>query len=197
MSDAFRNLPVSQKVIDVADFMIANGASEVVDVGCGIGRWSIYLAKLGLRPTGVDIVPRAVETAKKWAASEGVRAAFAVASATSLPFPERTFDGYIGSKLLDHLGVDNARKAIAEMRRVLRPQGVFFLSFDGPDPDPAPHEVMPDGSWFFTEGAHAGLMWRFFSDEEIAGLLDGLEIISSTTMETGDRWIFGRTPEVQ
>ncbi len=196
VSDAFRNLPVSQKAVDVTDFFVANGAAEVVDVGCGLGRWSIYMAKQGLRPTGVDIVQRAIEIGKRWAAAEGVEVGFAVASATALPFPDRSFDGYIGSSLLDHLGRDNAGKAVAEMRRVLRPGGVFFLSFDAPDPEPDGHEILGDDSWYFTDGVHAGLLWRYFSDDEVKGLLEGLEIIDLMTVESGARWVFGRIPEV-
>lgn len=195
MSDAYRNLPMSQKAMDVSDFMIASGAAQVLDVGCGMGRWCLYMAKRGLTPTGVDIVERAIETAKRWADMEGVDAAFAVASATSLPFPDESFDGYVGSNLLDHLGLDNARKAVEEMGRVLRPGGVFFLSFDGPDTEPSPHEVMPDGSWYFIKGPFTGLMWRYFSDEEVTDLLKGFELTGFTTTETGARWVFGRVPE--
>jgi len=196
MSDAYRNLPMSQKAVDVTDFLIASGAAEILDVGCGLGRWCIYMAKRGLRPTGVDIVELAVQAARKWAETEGVDASFVVASATSLPFPKASFDGYVGSRLLDHLGLDNARKAVEEMTRVLRPGGVFFLSFDGPDTMPSPHEVMPDGSWYYTDGPFAGLIWRHFTDAEITGLLEGLELTGFTITETGARWVFGRVPEV-
>jgi SAM-dependent methyltransferase len=194
-SDAYRTLPVSQKVIDVTDFFLANGAADVVDVGCGLGRWVIHLARQGLRPTGVDIVKRAIEMGRRWAAADGLQADFAVASATALPFPDHRFDGYVGSNLLDHLGVENAREAVAEMRRVLRPGGVFFLSFDVPEAEPDKHETLPDGSWHFTEGSRAGLIWRPFSDDEIRGLLEGLEILDLMTVESGARWVFGRAPE--
>ncbi len=196
MSDAYRNLPMSQKALDVADFMIASGAAQVLDVGCGMGRWCIYMAKRGLTPTGVDIVDKAIQTAKKWADLEGVDAAFAVASATALPFQAGAFEGYIGSNLLEHLGLEDARQAVKELRRVIRPGGVFFLSFDGLDNDPSPHEVMTDGSWFFTKGPFNGLMWRYFTDAEITDLLAGLELTGFTTTETGARWVFGRIPEV-
>jgi 2-polyprenyl-3-methyl-5-hydroxy-6-metoxy-1,4-benzoquinol methylase len=48
------------------------GGGRVLDVGCGVGRLSIPLAKLGFKVVGVDISPSFIEQARERAVKEGV-----------------------------------------------------------------------------------------------------------------------------
>ena len=47
-----------------------------LDLGCGSGRWSVKLALRGWRVVGVDVVPAAIEAARRRAEAAGVDAAF-------------------------------------------------------------------------------------------------------------------------
>jgi len=65
---------------------------KILDVGCGFGASSIYLArKYGAEATGITISPVQVEMARKAAALEGVNAKFALMDAEEMRFDE-TFD---------------------------------------------------------------------------------------------------------
>lgn len=55
-----------------------------LDVGCGTGDTSIYLARHGWQVTGVDFVPKAVEKARAKAGAAGVTVNFRQADATRL-----------------------------------------------------------------------------------------------------------------
>ena len=57
---------------------------RALDVGCGDGRDSVYLARLGWRVTGVDFVPRALEAARRRARDAGVEVQWLEADVTRL-----------------------------------------------------------------------------------------------------------------
>jgi methylase of polypeptide subunit release factors len=55
---------------------------RALDLGCGTGFWSVRLAQRGWKVTGVDIVPKAVRTARKRADGAGVQVRFVEGSIT-------------------------------------------------------------------------------------------------------------------
>jgi len=57
---------------------------RALDLGCGTGLWSVRLARRGWEVTGVDIVPKAVRTARERARRTGVEARFVDGSITAL-----------------------------------------------------------------------------------------------------------------
>ena len=69
-------------------------AARALDLGCGYGRSSIYLAQHGWQVDGVDFVPQAVEVARQRAAAAGVadRVRFYAASVAELSFLAGPYD---------------------------------------------------------------------------------------------------------
>jgi SAM-dependent methyltransferase len=57
---------------------------RTLDLGCGTGFWSVRLAQLGWDVTGIDIVPKALRTARARAREVGVEADFVEGSITTL-----------------------------------------------------------------------------------------------------------------
>ena len=58
---------------------------RALEIGCGTGTNSVWLAQQGFDVTGVDVAPLAVERAKQRAKAAGVAAQFAVADVLQLP----------------------------------------------------------------------------------------------------------------
>ncbi len=81
---------------------------------------------------------------------------------------------------------------MAEIRRVLMPNGVVLLTFDPPDQDEEildEAEVLPDGTLRFVRGKQAGMLFHRYKDEEIKSLLGEQHIISFDYSDEGDRVI--------
>jgi 2-polyprenyl-3-methyl-5-hydroxy-6-metoxy-1,4-benzoquinol methylase len=98
---------------------------DLLDVGCGTGAYSLEAARAGARVFGVDRSWNAIEAARASTARSGLRASFAAASAGDLPFRGKQFDLVLAVTVLCF--VPDARKAVSEMARVLRPGGLLVL----------------------------------------------------------------------
>jgi SAM-dependent methyltransferase len=65
---------------------------RALELGCGTGTNSVWLAQQGFEVTGIDVAPLAVERAEKRAHAAGVTAHFAVADVLHLPDPDGPFE---------------------------------------------------------------------------------------------------------
>jgi ubiquinone/menaquinone biosynthesis C-methylase UbiE len=105
---------------------------RVLDAGCGTGADVVELAGLvgpAGRVVGVDISDVMIATATRRAAGLGVAADFEVGDAQQLRFDDGTFDACRCERLLMH--VPDARQALAELVRVVRPGGrIVVFDFD-------------------------------------------------------------------
>jgi SAM-dependent methyltransferase len=109
----------------------------VLDAGCGGGRWTLGLLRLGCRVTAVDASAGAVRaTAEQMArlAPEAVAAGrLEAAPADLLDLPpalaERRFDLVFSFGVLHHTG--DTRRALANVARLVAPDGVLFVYLYG------------------------------------------------------------------
>ena len=100
--------------------------SRIVDVGCGLGGSSIYLAKnYAADATGITISPIQVEMARKTAASEGVNAKFLLMDAEEMKFDE-PFDVVWSIESISHY--PDREKFFAAAARCLKPGGTLAIT---------------------------------------------------------------------
>jgi ubiquinone/menaquinone biosynthesis C-methylase UbiE len=125
---------------DVAGVAPAGGA--LLDVGTGPGVLLVELAtrRPDLRLTGVDLSDDMIAAATRNLTPFGERASAHVGDATSLPFPDRSFDMVVSSLSLHHW--DHPESAVPELARVLRPGGRVYI-YDFPF---APFDTLADAA---------------------------------------------------
>ncbi|MBS1801926.1 MAG: class I SAM-dependent methyltransferase [Acidobacteria bacterium] len=94
-----------------------------LEIGCGFGRLSPYIAEHFEQHTAVDI--------NNWALSQASQfyphVAFSSASATELPFPEHSFDAVITWTVLQHVPNSLIDKALKEIKRVAKSNSLLIL----------------------------------------------------------------------
>jgi ubiquinone/menaquinone biosynthesis C-methylase UbiE len=102
--------------------------ARVLDVGCGRGVGvQILLEQFGAGQVyGIDLDPQQVRRAqKRFAGTSEGRVVLAVGSVEKLPFPNEYFDAVFDFGMLHH--VVDWQAGVAEIRRVLKPSGLFFF----------------------------------------------------------------------
>lgn len=102
---------------------------RVLDVGCGVGRWSSRLVQAGAHVIGFDLVQEMVKTARNRAVTQGFdNIDFIVASAHMLPFVSQSFDAALSVTVLQHIIDENQfRDAVQELIRTTRMDGKIIL----------------------------------------------------------------------
>ncbi|MQM21402.1 hypothetical protein Taro_054442 [Colocasia esculenta] len=142
------------------------GPKRIVDVGCGIGGASIYLAKrYGAQCEGINISPIQIERAQAHAAEEGLedKVKFHLVDAMEQPFPDGHFDLVWCMETAEHM--TDKEKFFGELVRVAASGATIVItSLCMRDPDEksfTPEEVtllkrlaeaLHHGSWFTVPG---------------------------------------------
>jgi tocopherol O-methyltransferase len=106
-----------------------NRPQAILDVGCGIGGSSLYLAeKFGARVTGITLSPVQANRAKERARAAGLedKADFQVANALEMPFADHSFDLVWSLESGEHM--PDKVKFLQECYRVLKPGGKLIFA---------------------------------------------------------------------
>jgi 2-polyprenyl-3-methyl-5-hydroxy-6-metoxy-1,4-benzoquinol methylase len=101
---------------------------QVLELGCGVGEFSIFCAKQGAIVTGVDIGRYLIAAAREWATINCVGCEFRQANIVHLPFASNRYHIVVGLAVLHHLSKEDVPLALAEAHRVLQDGGraIFF-----------------------------------------------------------------------
>jgi SAM-dependent methyltransferase len=100
------------------------GQGRTLEVGCGSGRLSCFLAQQGYHTVCMDFSRPALAAARTNYNTLGIPGHFTVGDAFALPFPEGRFDVVLSTGLLEHFS--DPAPIVREMVRVIRRGGLFY-----------------------------------------------------------------------
>lgn len=104
-------------------------ATEILDVGCGIGGSTLHLARqFNANATGITLSPKQAQRARQRAAAAGIayKANFQVANALEMPFADNSFDLVWSLESGEHM--PDKQQFMAECCRVLKPGGRLMMA---------------------------------------------------------------------
>lgn len=104
---------------------------KILDIGCGTGANTWYIAREGFDTYGIDKSRVAINILKDRFKKEKLRCSTYVDSAINLPFENNFFDGVIEVECLTHNTFSDIQKIINEIYRVLKVDGKFYSQFFG------------------------------------------------------------------
>ncbi len=104
---------------------------RALDLGCGTGTQSLYLAQHGWSVVGVDLAPKAVELAREKARRAGAVVAFQVADVTRLEFLREPFNLVVDLGCFHGLSAAARQRYVQNLARLTRSGSTFLLyAFD-------------------------------------------------------------------
>lgn len=104
---------------------------DVLEVGCGAGQGSMWVAARGGRATGIDLSPGMLEAAREAVGKSGLSVELVEADARELPFSDGSFDvAFTAFGAIPF--VPDPERVFAEVSRVLRPGGRWVFATSHP-----------------------------------------------------------------
>jgi len=98
-----------------------------LELGCGLGRFSAFMAELGIKATGVDFSSAAIEKAKKRLNNVERKPTFLVGDVTNLVMITDQFDVSFDVGCFHCLDEEGQRKYVSEVYRLLNPGATHLI----------------------------------------------------------------------
>ncbi|MDE0222683.1 MAG: class I SAM-dependent methyltransferase [Spirochaetaceae bacterium] len=100
-----------------------------LELGTGVGPGALFLADHGFRVHGIDLIPEAIEQARRRAAERGVDVTFEVMDVTRIPHDGPAYDLIVDSFCLQGIALDADREAVFRaVKARLAPRGYYLVS---------------------------------------------------------------------
>jgi ubiquinone/menaquinone biosynthesis C-methylase UbiE len=179
-------------VVESVPFFKDRAVRTVLDLGCGLGRNCIYLAKEGFEAIGVDPSKNALKTAKARCKIEGAdKVTVLRASMTNLPFRDECLQAVISVSVIHHAARKDINRTTREICRVLKDNGVFLANLlSVEDYRYGSGREIEDGTFMVQEDFEEGQfkeIHHFFTRQETSKLLAGFRKISIEPLQGGKR----------
>lgn len=154
--------------------MKENNVKEILELGCGQGRDSLFFASKGMMVKTLDYSKVAIDDLTKQAMNKGLPMKAIVCDARSgMPFRDNEFDAVYSHMFFNmHFTRANLRFLFDEVKRVLKPDGMHLFSVrNDKDNLYAKGKQIADGIYDIN-----GFQIRFFTKNDIEALLAGFKI---------------------
>ncbi|XP_011094670.1 probable tocopherol O-methyltransferase, chloroplastic [Sesamum indicum] len=151
---------------------------NIVDVGCGIGGSSRYLArKYGAKCNGITLSPVQAQRAQELAAAQGLdgKVSFQVADALNQPFPDGEFDLVWSMESGEHM--PDKTKFVNELARVAAPGGrIIIVTWCHRDLSPSEESLRPEEKQLLKKICDAYYLPAWCSTADYVKLLQSLSL---------------------
>ncbi|MFO8007710.1 MAG: class I SAM-dependent methyltransferase, partial [Candidatus Brocadiia bacterium] len=159
--------------------MDAGPEPMALDIGCGLGRNAVYLARRGFRVDALDVAPEAIRRLRQAAAAEDLPVTARLEDARNWRPDGRVYDVVLAVTVLSLLGEEDLRALCRRIERALVPGGLLLVE-DFASDDPG-RLAAAQASEF------APLVRHYFAPAELGGLFPGLQVVARDRIRVRDR----------
>lgn len=177
----------SDSVINFLPHLKKFSAHTVLDLGCGTGRNALFLGQQGFTVVGVDISKTALQVAhRKIKKAKLYHAILMQGDIADLPFPSQNFEAIISINVIHHAKINNIKKIVNEIYRVLRDDGIGLVTV-GSDLDYkfGKGRRLEKKTYELGEGIHGetGIIHHFFNEFETKALFGKFKILTTRLLQ--------------
>ena len=156
---------------------------KILDVATGQGGFLYYLTKTFKsyeKCIGIDMTPARIDEAKK---EKNDKISFQVMNADRIEFPDNTFDTVAIGHSLHHL--DNIDQVLSEMKRVLKPGGLFIVRevFQAPETEQENSQRHVHHWWAEVDQVQGTPHYETFTTDRIIEIMNKQGLIIKNSFE--------------
>jgi cyclopropane fatty-acyl-phospholipid synthase-like methyltransferase len=174
---------------DIISYLNTKKAKQVLDLGCGSGWLSIFLARKEFAVTGLDIAAQALNLAKMWAEQENLSIRFDLGDIANIPYAPNSFDAVVANSIFEHFTYELADSTMQRLKQLLVKNGVFIGCFDKVGGGPGEYYELSDGTHVYTDKGRRGMILHCFENDELGKLFDGWTIDKFEELPSGSRFV--------
>lgn len=180
--EPYWNMP-SEEIYYLSENWKNKGFHDFLDIGCGLGKNSIFMAKAGYRVFAFDLSKEAVKVTRQKFEQEKLNIEkLEVADMLSIPYPDEKFDCILARNVISHTDKEGFDKIMSEIKRVLRPGGEVYFTVGSKESywfnNPACKYVDDYTRIRVEDGPENGIPHFYIGDEDCKTLFNDFKIIS-------------------
>ena len=164
---------------ELAVRLTVQGARDILDLGCGTGRHTRFLAERGFAVCALDSAPEALRLTEQALREAGRSATVQRGDMFArLPYDDEQFDAVVAIQTIHHATLATIERLIAELHRVLRRGGLIMATVPSERNQATRFRQVEPGTYLPLDGREAGLLHHFFSLEELQSVFAAFTVES-------------------
>ncbi|HBF40096.1 MAG TPA: class I SAM-dependent methyltransferase [Firmicutes bacterium] len=165
------------------------GYKRLLDLGCGLGRHSIFFAKNGFAVDAFDLSVNGLEKLKEQTRQQKLNIHIKLGDMLVLPYDDGSFDCILAYHSIYHTDSSGIERVLSEIKRVLTKDGEAFLTFNSKS-NPSFIQNSPgridENTVLKTEGYEMDIPHYYADADELKALLKDFQIIKMRQIEDID-----------
>jgi 2-polyprenyl-3-methyl-5-hydroxy-6-metoxy-1,4-benzoquinol methylase len=169
----------AEEFIPIAKRWKEKGFKEILDLGCGIGRHSIYLAQENINVTAVDLGIEGIETLRSKAQEFNLPINIEIKDMLKLDYPKESFDAVLAFHTIQHTDYKGLKKVIGDIYKILKRGGEAFVTFASKENDSwtkYEKDRIDDYTLIKTEGPEVNVPHTYVEYEDLLELTKQFKI---------------------
>jgi tellurite methyltransferase len=165
-------------VVEMVEPLRAAGVKRILDLGFGVGRHAILLAKEGFEVKGIEASSNGLAFTNELATHEGVTLNLRTGDMATLPYADGELDAILTWNVIYHGTMDVVQQTIDEIARSLKPQGHLVCSLIS-----SRHHMFGQGTeieprtFVIPNGGEREHPHHYFNQEDIDNAFSAFEIL--------------------
>ncbi len=149
----------------------------VLDLGCGTGRHTVYLAQQGFAVYGLDSSPEGLQQTQQWLDQAGLTAELARHDMTEpLPYAADFFDAVISVQVIHHGTLKTVTGIVNEITRVTKSDGIIFITVPRSRNQAKTFQQIEPNTYVPLDGIEKGLPHHYFTPESLTNILSAFAV---------------------
>ncbi|MBE3092521.1 MAG: class I SAM-dependent methyltransferase [Actinobacteria bacterium] len=126
---------VSDEFLPIALKWKEGNLNTVLDLGCGIGRNALYMARTGFNVHAFDLSKEGLSQLSKEAKLQNLNIQIKIGDMLNLPYSNNFFDCLLAFHSIYHTDYDGLKRVISEIYRVLKKNGEIYVTLNSKESD--------------------------------------------------------------